>query len=40
MVLEWREREHGDVEEELRENLMDQPCYVHVGFTNFGVLVA
>ena len=40
MVLEWREREHGDVEEEVRAYLMSQQAYVHVGYTNFGVLVA
>ena len=40
MVLEWRECEHGDVEEAVRADLMLNKHYVHAGFTSFGVLVA
>ena len=39
MVLEWREREHGEVEEAVRADLMVNRLYVHVDSTSFGVLV-
>ena len=33
MVLEWREHEHGEVEEAVREDLMAQQAYVHADST-------
>ena len=40
MVLEWREREHGDVEEAVRVDLMAQQALHACGIYKFGVLVA
>ena len=40
MVLEWREREYGDVEEAVQGDLMAQQAFVHVVYISFGVLVA
>ena len=38
MVLEWREREHGDVEEEIRVDLMAQQALWSCGLYNFWCL--
>ena len=40
MVLEWREREHGDVEEAVQGDLMAQQALRACGLYKFGVLVA
>ena len=40
MVLEWRERELGDVEEAVQANLMAQQTLKACGYTNFGALAA
>ena len=40
MVLESREREHGDVEEAARGDLMAQQALCACGLYNFSVLVA
>ena len=39
MVLEWREREHGEVEEAVRADLMAQQALRACRLTSFGVLV-
>ena len=38
MVLEWREREHGDVEEVLRADIMAQPALRVCGLHKFWCL--
>ena len=38
MVLEWREREHGDVEEAVREDLMAQQALRLCGLYKFWCL--
>ena len=38
MVLEWREREHGDVEEAVREDLMAQQALRACGLYKFWCL--
>ena len=38
MVLEWREREHGDVEEALQVDLMAQKTLRDCGLYNFWCL--
>ena len=38
MVLEWREREHGDVEEAMQGDLMDQQALWACGLYNFWYL--
>ena len=38
MVLEWREREHGDVEDVVRGNLMAQQALCACGLYNFSCL--
>ena len=38
MVLEWREREHGDVEEVVRADLMDQQVLRVCGLYKFWCL--
>ena len=35
MVLEWREREHGDVEEAAQGDLMDQQALRACGLSKF-----
>ena len=38
MVVEWREHEHGDVEETVRADLMDQQALHACGFYKFWCL--
>ena len=38
MVLEWREREHGDVEEAVRADIMAQQALCACGIYNFWCL--
>ena len=38
MVLEWREREHGDVEEAVQGNIMDQQALRACGLYKFWFL--
>ena len=38
MVLEWREREHGDVKEDVQGDLMDQQALRACGLYNFWCL--
>ena len=40
MVPEWREREHGEVEEAVRADVMAQQLLEDVDSTSFGALVA
>ena len=40
MVLEWREREHGDVEEVVQGDIMAQQALRMCGLYIFGVLAA
>ena len=38
MVLEWREREHGDIEEAVRADIMDQQALHACGLYKFWCL--
>ena len=38
MVLEWREREHGDIEEDVRGDLMAQQALCACGLYKFWCL--
>ena len=40
MILEWREREHGDVDEVVQGDLWPNKLCMHVACISFGVLEA